>query len=61
MFDTRDLDALKVNPQRQSHHGNNDASNHKIRFGDPCLSALLWHNTHAFPIDSKFILPEEIP
>src|SRR6185295_14042998 len=28
VFDTRNLDALKVNPQRQSHNGDDDAANH---------------------------------
>ena len=48
MFDTRDLDALKVNPQRKPHHGNYDATNHLLfrtcslllfplpTFSDPC-------------------------
>jgi hypothetical protein len=38
MLDTRDLNALKVNPQRKPHDGNYDAANHSYRFADPCFS-----------------------
>jgi hypothetical protein len=38
MLDTRDLDALKVNPQRKPHDGNYDATNHPYLFTNPCSS-----------------------
>jgi len=28
VFETRDFDALEVDPQRESHEGDNDATNH---------------------------------
>jgi hypothetical protein len=28
MLDTRNFDTLKVDPQRESHEGDNDATNH---------------------------------
>jgi hypothetical protein len=40
VFNTRDLDALEVNPQRQSQNGNNDVSNHES-FADLCFSAVI--------------------
>ncbi len=34
VFETSDLDALEVDPQRESHEGNYEATNHVIRFDE---------------------------
>jgi hypothetical protein len=47
MLDTRNLNALKVNPQRKPHDGNYDATNH----GAPPWSAVPWHH---FGIDLRY-------
>ena len=41
VFDTRDLDALEINPQRKPHESYDDPANHKVQFADLRLSAFI--------------------